>query len=122
MWDADSGDLLKTAEIDAQLCAAFSRDTKFVLVGDAGGNVAVYNVETGTKVTGWATTQKLPIHAVAISLNGRFALTGSRDGKLHYWGLPSAVAALLDLQSSGLSPDEYQRLSALIDQARKEGR
>ena len=34
----------------------------------------------------------------------------------------AAVAALLDIESSGLSPDELDRLSKLIEQARQEGR
>jgi BlaI family penicillinase repressor len=34
----------------------------------------------------------------------------------------NTVAALLDLSRSGLSPDELDRIRAMIDRARKEGR
>jgi len=68
--------------------AAFSRDGKWIVSGDAGNRVKLWDAATGRDVKSFAGhTDK--IHSVAFSPDGRYIVSGSRDKTARLWDIES---------------------------------
>ncbi len=71
-------------------CAAFTPDGKTAIVGDADGNVVLWDVETGREVRRIAGRGGV-VHALAVSADGKTLATGGW-GKLFFWDLENLAA------------------------------
>ena len=90
LWDYETGQPVRRFDIGGNLPfeAAFTPDSRQVLVGFQDATLGLYDVESGAllrRLTG----HLLPVQRVDISSDGRHALTGSGGGEIFYWDLES---------------------------------
>jgi len=80
--DANTGAALRYLEMPGMgLAAEFSRDGRRVVVGDRGGNVQVWDPQTGTSLSPRIRLQQ-EVTAVTFSPNGRTIAASARDGQV----------------------------------------
>ena len=90
LWDYETGRPVRRFDIgdNVPFEAAFTPDSRRVLVGFQDATLGLYDVESGAllrRLTG----HLLPVYWVDISSDGRHALTGSAGGEIFYWDLES---------------------------------
>jgi WD40 repeat protein len=87
VWDTDTGrELLRTMEGGKGLttCLALSLDGQSVLAGDVKGSVRLWHVATGQELKHFQ-GHTLQVTGVAISADGRKAVSSSRDTTVSVW-------------------------------------
>ncbi len=131
LWDVQTGEeRLAFQKTPGSISACiFSPDGRYVLSvgGTSASTVEVWDIQTGTVVRTFQgpteTRQGYPnwIHAFAFSPDGRYVLSGARDGILRLWSVETGelVATLLghfaEIKTCMFSPDGAQILSASED-------
>ena len=93
LWNAQTGALdrrFTAREVTTSI--AYSADGKYLLVGNygVGPTVGLWNVETGKEIQSFS-GHTLGVQSVAISRDGRWAVSGSHDRALRLWELPAEV-------------------------------
>jgi WD40 repeat protein len=98
LWDVRTGKEAGAFEgLDQYLCAAFSPDGRFLLTADLqlgdDSPLRVWDVAGRKEVARLSGHSGHGPEAVDISLDGRYAVSSSRDGTVRVWRLPKAEAA-----------------------------
>jgi WD40 repeat protein/serine/threonine protein kinase/DNA-binding XRE family transcriptional regulator len=121
LWDLSTGALIRRYPVDGGAHAvAFHPDNGTVLVGGVTGILITLDLETGEILNTFTGHTEIVLD-VAITPNGRYAVSASRDKTLRLWELnrghvirqfaaPSELAFEVDL-----SPDGRTALSASLD-------
>jgi len=120
--DVETGrELLQVA---GQGAAVFSRDGKWIVSGDAGNRVKLWDAATGRDVKSFAGhTDK--IHSVAFSPDGRYIMSGSRDKTARLWDIESGRELRVfgnfryHVNSVAFSPDGKLALAGSSDNTAK---
>jgi len=75
-------------QIDGQGAAAFSRDGKWIVSGDAANRLKLWDAATGRDIKSF-TGHTDKIHSVAFSSGGRYIASASRDKTVRLWDIES---------------------------------
>ncbi len=118
------GELLATYSLGGNVTRMIfaPNERKWLLAGSEHGDVALWDVTTGEQLTSLSHDSKQSITALAISPNGKYALTGSWfDHTIHLWSLPDGIHIQSQVDDSFLPYDfavNYdQSLIAMGDRA-----
>jgi WD40 repeat protein len=87
VWDVKAGKQLRSLEVPAAGCVAFSPDCRRVLAGGEGGAVVFWDLGSGKELRRYYGHKGL-VSCVAFSPDGRLALSGGQDKTLRLWRLP----------------------------------
>ncbi len=93
LWNVESAqELRRFRTSDGATSAAFSADGKYLITGNLGSaeTVRIWNVKTGQELRGFA-GHTTGVRTVAISRDGRWAVSGGHDRALQLWELPAEV-------------------------------
>jgi WD40 repeat protein len=85
LWNTQSGERLRELKRPEATAAEFS-DVGRAVLGTADGKLASWEVRTG-RLEEWGDGHRDAVLAIAISPDGRWALTGSADGAAILWNL-----------------------------------
>jgi WD40 repeat protein len=85
-YDLEKGERVSPTP-SAQSCLAVSADQRKVLGGSITGLMRVTNMESGELVVQLADPRAKAARDAAISADGRYAITTTRDGSMHLWDL-----------------------------------
>jgi WD40 repeat protein len=67
---------------------------KRVLTGDKSGFVTLWDLEKGVNLAEWETSKKRWIESIAITADGRTALSGGSGGTLQLWNVETGKAII----------------------------
>jgi hypothetical protein len=85
IWITATGEQQVTLRLDGPaLCADYSADGRWVIVGDARGRAMIFDVATGQPLVRYVGHTDA-INSVALSPDGSRALTGSNDRTVKIW-------------------------------------
>lgn len=88
VFNAETGEKLRERVISEALCAAFSPDGQYLLVGTTGNTVLRYDVATGEQARRFV-GHETAVTAVTFNPDGLTAMSGSADGTLILWDVNS---------------------------------
>ncbi|GAB4430412.1 MAG: hypothetical protein Kow0031_11260 [Anaerolineae bacterium] len=122
LWDVQTGQLVHQYNYDSPLAsAAISPDGSLVLGGAGNGVLVGWDAHTGEKLFS-LTGHQVEVQSVAISPDGRYALTaGASDGTARLWDLSREQAIQVFSPEAGIildtafSPDGRYALAAGMD-------
>jgi WD40 repeat protein len=82
-------------------CPAFSPDGRLIAVGTSGGDIALADARTRLVQRRWQAASG-PVKYLTFTPNGRFIVSGARDGKASLWSVdsPSTTNAVIDIAHS----------------------
>jgi WD40 repeat protein len=83
---------------------AISSDWRTLLLGDEDGRIDVWKLNQGRQVATLVGHQDR-VGCVALSPDGRFATSGSRDVWVIFWGVPDEATSALKSQPPGKRPE-----------------
>ncbi|NUU20781.1 MAG: protein kinase, partial [Streptomycetaceae bacterium] len=91
LWDAASGECLRTFEGTSADAVCFSPDGHFVLSGGKDRAIRVWSVDNG-RCVGVMEGHQAAVSALAMTRDGRFVLSGGDDRTLRIWELDWVLA------------------------------
>jgi WD40 repeat protein/serine/threonine protein kinase/pSer/pThr/pTyr-binding forkhead associated (FHA) protein len=117
LWDLASGEIVQTFDQSNVECLSFSTDQRYILSGSRDGRLKLWEVASGRCL--WTVdAHESPVRAIAVSLDGRYALsTDTRS--LRLWAMGSTAAPeLAPLQlAAGPSTETVSTGNQLYEQA-----
>lgn len=88
MWDLKSGTIVGkpfVGHTDMILCAAYSRDGRFIVTGSRDKSVRVWNVESRRPDHGLFLGHTGIINSIDFSPDGKYVVSGANDGTVRVW-------------------------------------
>ncbi len=120
-WNVETGQQTAMFRHGRDVSAiALSGDAHYVIVGDFGGNPVIYDLTSGTKVSGFHSEGG---YAAAFSASGRYAATGGWNHVNHVWDTRGGLREVLkatqpdQVYAEAFSFDETRLMSAGPDKA-----